>query len=411
MTTSDKTAILPPIHVQDLSEQTRSLVRTTYEWIGTHWLQVIIAVAVASAIVFALHLIRRLARKFCARENAGRRWGSVFARAMIVTGNTFMVVAAIKLVSAANFAETPAQVRSTVNFVWALAAGYQCAIWAREIIIGTIEYRTSDEHYASEAIGSAMGIIRLLVGFAVFAIAAIVVLDNIGVNVTGLIAGLGVGGIAIGLAAQGIFADLFAALAILFDRPFRRGDAISYDKSAGTVEAIGLKSTRIRGTNGEERIIANRKLLDKEIINNTQRDYRRVIFTLGVVQWTPVDTLEALPSILKEEVEAKGMKFVRAGFTTFGASSYDFDLQFDSPTAAFQEFYDARHTVGLAIVRRLNAEGIELAYPTQTAVEGPSQMPPETSQALAPGDRRTGTGAVKDGSAVDGDAGGGSGHG
>ncbi|WP_339548885.1 mechanosensitive ion channel family protein, partial [Pseudomonas sp. RA_35y_Pfl2_P32] len=143
--------------------------------------------------------------------------------------------------------------------------------------------------YAGEAIGSAMNIIRLLVSFAVFAIAAIVVLDNLGVNVTGLIAGLGVGGIAIGLAAQGIFADLFAALAILLDRPFRRGDAISYDKSAGTVEAIGLKSTRIRGVTGEERIVANKQLLEKEIINNTQREYRRVVFTLGLVQWTPVE--------------------------------------------------------------------------------------------------------------------------
>jgi small-conductance mechanosensitive channel len=409
MTTKNSTAILPPIHVQNFGEQARSLVHTTYEWMGTHWLQIIIAVAVASVIVFGLHFVRRLARKFCARDHAGRRWGSVFARAMIVTGNTFMVIAAIKLVSAANFADTPAQVRATVNFIWILAAGYQCAVWAREIIIGTIEYRTADEHYAGEAIGSAMGIIRMLVGFAVFAIAAIVVLDNIGVNVTGLIAGLGVGGIAIGLAAQGIFADLFAALAIIFDRPFRRGDAINYDNSSGTVEAIGLKSTRIRGATGEERIIANRKLLDKEIINNTQREYRRVIFTLGVVQWTPVDTLEALPSILKEEIEATGMKFVRAGFTTFNSSSYDFDVQFDSPTAAFQEFYDARHSVGLAIIRRLNAEGIELAYPTQTAVEGPSQKPPAQPQALAPTERRTGTGALKDGSAVDGDGGGGHG--
>jgi small-conductance mechanosensitive channel len=110
------------------------------------------------------------------------------------------------------------------------------------------------------------------VTITVFAIAIVVVLSNLGVNVTGLVAGLGVGGIAIGLAAQGIFADLFAALAILFDRPFRVGDSISYDKGAGsrTVEAIGLKSTRIRGGGGEERILANKRLLDFEILNRVR---------------------------------------------------------------------------------------------------------------------------------------------
>src|SRR6201999_2371357 len=113
-------------------------------------------------------------------------------------------------------------------------------------------------------LGSAVGIIRLLVSIAIFAIALIVVLDNLGVNVTGLIAGLGIGGIAIGLAAQGIFADLFAALSIIFDKPFRRGDSIKWDAVSGAVEAIGLKTTRIRSVNGEEVVISNTNLLSKE---------------------------------------------------------------------------------------------------------------------------------------------------
>ena len=369
MTTSNNsTAILPPIKVQDVDQQLRGLVGATYQWVGTHWLQILIAIGVASVIVIALHAIRRFARGYCARQTGGRvRWGSVAARAVVQTGNVFMVVAAAKIVSAANFAGTPVEVRSTINFLWILAAGYQAAVWAREIIIGTIEHRTAGEHYAGEAIGSAMGIIRLLVGFAVFAIAAIVILDNLGVNVTGLVAGLGVGGIAIGLAAQGIFADLFAALAIIFDRPFRRGDTIAYDKTTGEVESIGLKSTRIRAATGEERIIANKQLLEKEIQNITQRNYRRCVFTLGLVQWIPVETLKRFPAMLKEVVESCDQKFVRAGFINFGNSSYDFDLEFDSEHAGFKEFFDARHAVGVAIIERLNAEGIELAYPTQTA--------------------------------------------
>jgi small-conductance mechanosensitive channel len=272
---------------------------------------------------------------------------------------------AAKLV--AGYAHAPPEIKSTIAFLFTVATVFQAAIWAREIILGAIEHRTHSENYSGEAIGSAMGIIRLLVTFALFAIALIVVLDNLGVNVTGLVAGLGVGGIAIGLAAQGIFADLFAALAIIFDRPFRRGDAITYDKSSGTVEAIGLKSTRIRAATGEERIIANRNLLDKEILNTSQREYRRVQFTLSLVQWTSVEQMERLPDMLKEVVEACGRKFVRAGFIGFGDASYNFDVEFDSPTAAFDDFFDARHVIGLNIIKRLNAEGIDLAYPTQTA--------------------------------------------
>ena len=367
MTTNNTTAILPPIKVQNVDQQVRGLVSAMVEWFATHWLQIGIAVGVASLLVIFFHFLRRLARNYCDKKSGPGGWGAVFARAVMKTGNVFMVMAAAKLVETGNFAGTPTQVAATIDFLWTLSAWFQVAVWAREIILGAIEHRTHSEHYSGEAIGSAMGIIRLLVSFAVFAVAFIVILDNLGVNVTGLIAGLGVGGIAIGLAAQGIFADLFAALAIIFDRPFHRGDTIAYDTTTGTVESIGLKSTRIRAATGEERIIANRILLNKEIQNVTRRQYRRIKFTLGLVQWTPVEVMERVPAMLKEVVKAKGAKFVRAGFEKFGDSSYDFDLEFDSENAGFKEFFDIRHAVGIALIKRFNDEGIELAYPAQTA--------------------------------------------
>ncbi len=120
---------------------------------------------------------------------------------------------------------------------------------------------------ARASLGNAMAIIRVLISVALFAIAGILILDNLGVNVTALVAGLGIGGIAIGLAAQGIFSDLFAALAILFDKPFKKGDTIRYDNSTGTVERIGLKTTRLRSLTGEQLIMANTKLLEREIHN------------------------------------------------------------------------------------------------------------------------------------------------
>ncbi|CAN5841138.1 mechanosensitive ion channel family protein [soil metagenome] len=354
-----------PITASDVNEQVQDLFSATYAWFMTHWLQIIIAAAAAAVIGVALHFLRGLGKRLCNLRPGAAGWGTVFGHAIVRTGNFFIVMVAAKLV--AGYANAPQQVTATINFLFTIAAVFQAAIWAREIILGAVEHRTHSENYSGEAIGSAMGIIRLLVTFALFAIALIVVLDNLGVNVTGLVAGLGVGGIAIGLAAQGIFADLFAALAIIFDRPFRRGDAISYDTSSGTVEAIGLKSTRIRAATGEERIIANKNLLDKEILNNSQRDYRRIQFTLGLVQWTPVEKMEQLPDILQEVIENCGRTFVRAGFIGFGDASYNFDVEFDSPSSSFEDFFHARHAVGLGIIKRLNAEGMELAYPTQTA--------------------------------------------
>jgi len=354
----------PQIDLDRVRGQAAELWVSSLDWVQTHWLNILIATAAGTAIVVALHAIRRLGNRLCRADKRLAGWGVVAGRAVVRTNNFFIVMLAAKLV--AGYAGAPPSVSVTINFLFTIAAVFQAAVWAREIILGAIEHRTQAENYSGEALLSAMGLIRLLVTFAVFAVALVVVLDNLGVNVTGLVAGLGVGGIAIGLAAQGIFADLFAALAIIFDRPFRRGDAVTYDQTSGTVEAIGLKSTRVRGVNGEERVISNKNLLDKEIQNNTKRDRRRTKFALGLAYETPTDTLAGVPAMLREVVEANGGEFVRAGFVGFGASTLDFELEYDSPSAAFQEAYDRRHATGIAVLARMNAEGINLPFPIQT---------------------------------------------
>lgn len=364
--TAPKAAATP---IGDLPSHIDNLYHQTFDWLIGNWVDALIAVGIGILIFLALHFAKSLGRLLCRRDATGKGWYSVFGRAIARTGNFFMAMTAAELVAiGAASSHPPETLVAAIRFLFTVAAVFQGAIWAREIILGAIEHRTAASEDHGETLANAMGLIRLFVTFALFAIALIMVLGNLGVNVSGLIAGLGVGGIAIGLAAQSIFADLFAAIAIIFDRPFRRGDAITYDSSAGTVEYIGMRSTRIRGANGEERVIGNKKLLDYEIINNSRREYRRVIFTLGLVQTTPIDVLENLPHMLKDIVEDHGQKFVRAGFTSFGAQSYDFDLEFDSPTAVFQDMYDARHSIGLAIVKRFNDAGISFAYPTQTSI-------------------------------------------
>ncbi len=364
MTVKNSALLREPITKTDVQTQVHDLYITSLAWFQTHWLQILIAAALGTGIVLGLFWLRSLGAKLARRSATGKGWPAIFGRAIEKTGTFFIVMLTIKLL--ARYSGAPPQVDSTVNFLFTIATVFQGAIWAREIILGAIEHRTHSEHYAGEALVTAMGLIRVLVTFAVFAIALIVVLDNLGVNVTGLVAGLGVGGIAIGLAAQGIFADLFAALAIIFDRPFRRGDAISYDDTDGSVEAIGLKSTRIRGINGEERIISNKNLLDKEIKNNTKRERRRTKFILGVAYETPVDLLEKFPDTMKQVIEECGFTFIRCGFFQFGGSSLDFEIQYDSMSADFTQSFQGRHHVGLAILRKCNEMDINIPFPIQT---------------------------------------------
>jgi small-conductance mechanosensitive channel len=231
----------------DIGGQLDSVPAEAAIWIQGHWLEIALASGAGFAIYLLLHLLRRWGLGLCRRGDGVATWYSIAGRAIAKTSQVFMILTAMRLVI--GYADAPTLVHDTVFTLFTVVSVFQAAIWVREVVFGAVEHRTRHQIHNGQAISSALGIIRLLVTIAIFSIAVVVVLSNLGVDVTGLVAGLGVGGIAIGLAAQGIFADLFAALAILFDRPFQVGDAISYDKGAGsgTVEAIGLKSTRIRG--------------------------------------------------------------------------------------------------------------------------------------------------------------------
>lgn len=342
----------------------KAMLVDTLTWLQVNVIDILIAAAVGTLLVSAMLYLRRYLRKL-----GEDRPGSVAALVGHVAGKTqlwFMIMVAVRLLSEG--LGPPPLVDSFIGSLFTIAVAIQTAIWARELVIGLIERRAARNQDELGTFGSAMGIIRLLVSFAAFAIAFVVVLDNLGVNVTALVAGLGVGGIAIGLAAQGIFSDLFAALSILFDKPFRKGDAISWDQTSGTVEEIGLKTTRVRANAGEQVVISNANLLNKEIHNTARIDRRRMSLAIGVIYQTPPDLVEQLPEILRAAVESvPRCTLVRAGLVNFAASSIDFDVQFDIHSSAYDEVFDARHQIGVAILKAFGARGIEFAYPTQTS--------------------------------------------
>lgn len=378
--TSKATPAISRIEPQAVEARIQSYWDTIVLWVEGNAVELGIAIVAAIAVFLALSWLKRIAAKIARESEYRAELKSIIARTLARTSKFFRIMIAVELVN--RYANAPAMLANTIDVLFTIAVVLQVAIWLREIILGLIERRTSDGNHERDTLASAMVLIRLLVSFALFAIAAIVILDNLGVNVTGLIAGLGVGGIAIGLAAQGIFSDLFAAISIIFDKPFRRGDTVTYDTTTARVEKIGMKSTRLRALTGEEKIISNSKLLEKEITNNTLTVYRRVNFILNLVYHTKPELAARVPGILQEIVEANGSQFIRAGFTTFGPSSLDFQLVFDVNSDDVEEMFKARHAIGIGVVERFAKEGIEFAYPTQTtytaAPDGTLVMPYST---------------------------------
>jgi small-conductance mechanosensitive channel len=336
----------------------------TVGWIATHYMSIVIACSIGAVIIAVLYGLRMLGTRLCRREHVGH-WPRIIGRAIARTNLFFIVTLAARLVS--GYANPPAVLSTTIGFLFTVAAALQAAIWVRELIIGIVEYRAGDEESGSSTLGSAIGIIRLLVTSVCFIVAILLILDNIGVNITGLVASLGIGGIAIGLAAQGIFSDLFASLAIIFDRPFRRGDTVRWDQTIGTVESIGLKTTRVRATTGEEVVISNTNLLNKELRNLAHTMRRRATLMLGVTYQTSPETCRRLPDMVKAIVTAHDKAvFLHCCMTNFGASSLDYELLFDVIDEDVEVFNATRHAICIEILERFAREGIDFAYPTQT---------------------------------------------
>jgi small-conductance mechanosensitive channel len=375
--TTQTAPTLPRIAPESIVPRLQSYWDALHMWVQTNYVELGIAVVAAIIVFVALSWLKRIAANIARASEHRAHLKSIIARTLARTSKFFRVMVSIELVN--QIANAPAALTQTVDILFTIAIVTQIAIWLREIILGLIERRAGEGVHEHDTLQSAMVLIRLLVSFVLFAVAAIVILDNLGVNVTGLVAGLGVGGIAIGLAAQGIFSDLFAAISIIFDKPFRRGDTVSYDNTVARVEVIGMKSTRLRALTGEEKIISNSKLLEKEITNNTLTLYRRVTFVLTLVYQTPPALARRVPDILRQAVEANNAQFIRAGFNNFAPSSLDFHLVFDIESDDVEEMFQARHNIGIAIIDSFAREGISFAYPTQTtftaAPDGTMVMP------------------------------------
>jgi small-conductance mechanosensitive channel len=247
----------------------------------------------------------------------------------------------------------------------AIAIVIQCGIWAGAAISHWVDEfvaRSADDDPGAVTTVSALSFVGRL---AVWVIVLLVILDNLGVEVTALLTGLGIGGIAVALAVKDVLGDLLASLSIVLDRPFLIGDLLVVGDFTGTVEHVGLKTTRLRSATGEQVVFGNSDLLASRIRNLGRMADRRGDLKIGVTYGTSRHTLERIPAWIEEIVEGQeDTRHDRSHLAGFGASSVDFETVYYVTVPEYRRFMDIKQAIHLAIFEKFEREGVEFAYPT-----------------------------------------------
>lgn len=264
------------------------------------------------------------------------------------------------------FFEIPLDAKPFVRVIMVIAVFLQIGITANVLLKRTIEQYVAYKAAKDASWQSARGLISFILQTVLWALILLLILDNLGIDTTALVTGLGVGGIAAALAINNILGDLFASLSIVLDDPFEVGDFVIVGDLMGTVEHIGIKSTRIRSLSGEQIVFSNSDLLGSRIRNYKRMKERRVVFAVGIIYETPKDKLQEVTSWIRSIIESvENTRFDRCHFKSFGAYSLDFETVYYVLEPDYNVYMDIQQKINLAIFEKFEAEGIEFAYPTQ----------------------------------------------
>lgn len=309
----------------------------------------------------------------------------------VLSATRVLLAAAIGLYLGSHFLTLPASLEKWVDRIFVIALILQLGFWAsRGLIFWLRNHFAQGEEQDQGARTMTLSLLSFLGRMVVWVLVLLSMLDNLGINVTALVASLGIGGIAIALAAQNILGDLFASLTIAIDKPFVIGDFIILGEEMGTVEHVGLKTTRLRSLSGEQIIMSNNDLLQSRIHNYKRMDERRALFAIGVTYDTSADKLELIPKLIEQAVTAQtDARFDRAHFKSFGAFSLDFEAVYYVRKPDYNVFMDVQQAINLQLVRSFAEQAIEFAFPTQTlhlhsnAVTDPAQAAVSPVSAIA----------------------------
>lgn len=260
------------------------------------------------------------------------------------------------------------------------ACVFQIGIWGLYLIRIWHEKYLSKKVEADPSSAAALSLLYTSIKAIFISIIILIGLSNLGINVSAMIAGLGVGGIAVALAAQNVLGDLLASLSIALDKPFVVGDFVVTGEELGTVEYIGIKTTRVRSLSGEQLVFSNKDLLETRLRNYQQMWERRVVQSFGVVYSTSAEALEQIPKWVKEFVDQEeGLRFDRCHFAKYGDSSLDFELVFFVLNPDYNIYMTLQEKVLLKIFKKFRDEGIDFAFPTRSVYVEKVPVPKLTS--------------------------------
>lgn len=279
----------------------------------------------------------------------------------------------------------PAHFRTLLEYGWVLIGVLQAALWANRMLTVSLD-RAFESHRASNPSSAThLLAVGLLLRILLWSVAVLLVLDNLGFNITTLAASLGIGGVAVALAVQNILGDIFSSVSIALDKPFVIGDFIVVDDFMGTVEYVGLKTTRIRSLGGEQIVFSNNELLKKRISNFKRMEERRVAFEFGIAHDTPVESIEKVPGLVREAVANAGYqtRFDRSHFKAFSERGLIFESVYYVLTPDFNVYMDIHQAINLRLMRDFRRLDIRLAFPGHIV-----QLQPEAPlNAVAPVDQ------------------------
>lgn len=311
----------------------------------------------------AVGLLGRLAR---AASRTRNRWDDVLAEAL--QGTRSLPMMAVALYAGANALTLSVKAADILRSVTVIALLVQVGLWVSRGLTAWLAHRTEEDVADEPARVMTMNVIGVAAKVALWSMVLLLALDNLGVDVTALVAGLGVGGVAVALAAQSVLGDLFASLSIVLDKPFVLGDFLVVGDFMGGVEAIGLKTTRLRSLSGEQVVFANSDLLGSRVRNFGRMYERRVVFKVGVTYQTSREKLGAIPELIRAAIEGQGdrVRFDRSHMSAYG----DFAIMFESVYFVLSPDYgvhmDIQQAVFLEIHEEFEKRAIDFAYPTQT---------------------------------------------
>jgi small-conductance mechanosensitive channel len=326
----------------------------------------IVAGAITLGAFFILLSLRRLTRSQYKRlaTTAREEFLEIPLHVAARTTVWFLLIASVFL--GLQTVELPPKAARILLTVFTVASFWQIGLWATTAVLAALERKQRKTLAVDRAAAGTLGIIAFMARITIWSFVLLLTLSNLGIQIQPLLAGLGIGGIAVALAAQNILGDLFASLSITLDRPFVLGDTLQVDDFVGTVEYIGVKSTRLRSVNGEQIIMPNSNLLTSRVRNHTRATERRVVFTISVGQQTPPAVLQKIPGLIRSLIEShEDVRFDRSHFAKIAAASFDFEAVYVVKTTEYNRHMDILQELNLRLVEAFEKEGIAFAYPAQ----------------------------------------------